>query len=573
MIPQETIEQVREATDIVQIAGEYVRLKKKGRDMWACCPFHTEKSPSFKVSADRQLFHCFGCGKGGNVFTFLMEHEGMSFVEAVRYLAERAGIPIRETRSDHQHDELERLNYAHEIAVEYYRQQLKSTTYKVVLENYLQNKRGINLDSIEQFNLGLAGESWDGLLKYAATKDIKPEEMVRAGLAGRSEQRGTYYDRFRQRLMIPIYNLTHKPIAFGGRTLKKGEPAKYVNSPETPLYSKSRVLYGLNLARDHIRKENSVYVVEGYFDVISLFQCGIKNVVASSGTSFTSPQAHLLARFAEQVYLFFDADSAGRQAALRSVDSLYDAGLEVKVITAPSGEDPDSIARKQGPEQIEELRAAALPYLDFRVQQTDLIQDGIIGREKLVKELTSLASRISDPTRRDLFLQATAEKLGVNQSVLHVAGAGSPEPNRSTGPTGSQFQAHEFELLSLLLLKPGVVDFVFDAIASDDFDSPLLSRIYDALKTQYKATGDFDIHRLIEDSSTDPMAATVSELAAKDWTTDSIDYEIKTVVGEFVRRRQAAIRDRLKQAIRQAEADGDQDHADELIEDMKQYGL
>ncbi len=574
MIPQETIEQVREAIDIVQIVGEYVRLKKKGRDQWACCPFHTEKSPSFKVSTDRQLFHCFGCGKGGNVFTFLMTHEGMSFVEAVRHLADRAGIPIKETRSDHRRDEMERLNYAHEVAVEYYQQLLNDPKYKVVLDNYLLNKRGMNMESIEGFKLGLSGESWDGLLTYAAGKDIKPEEMTRAGLTGRSEQRGTYYDRFRQRLMIPIYNLSNKPIAFGGRTLKKGEPAKYINSPETPLYNKSRVLYGLNFARDHIRKANSVYVVEGYFDVISLFQCGIKNVVASSGTAFTSPQAHLLARFAEQIYLFFDADSAGRQAALRSVDSLYDAGLEVKVITAPAGEDPDSIARSQGPEAIEKLRAAALPYLEYRIQQTDLSQEGIIGRERLVKELATLGARLIDPTRRDLFLQTAAEKLGVDRSVLAVSGTGSPEPHRSAGPTGGQFLTHEFELLSLLMLKPGAVDFVFEAIAPEDFDSKLLSRIYEFVRTEYQQTSDFDVHRLIDDNSGQEMASTVTELAAKEWTTDSVDHEVKTiVVGEFVNRREAAIRDRLKQAIRHAEADGDQDKADELVEEMKKYGL
>jgi len=404
MIPQETIEQVREATDIVQIVGEYVRLKKKGRDMWACCPFHTEKTPSFKVSADRQLFHCFGCGKGGNVFTFLMEHENLSFVEAVRHLADRANIPIRESRSDHRRDELERLNYAHEVAVEYYHQLLFEKTYRVVLEDYLLSRRGINHETVDLFKLGLAGESWDGFLKYAVGKDLKPEELLRAGLVGKSEEKGTYYDRFRQRLMIPIFNLSHKPIAFGGRTLKKGEPAKYVNSPETPLYSKSRVLYGLNFARDAIRQPKSVYVVEGYFDVISLFQRGIRNVVASSGTAFTSQQAHLLARFAEEVYLFFDADSAGRQAALRSVDSLYDAGLEVKIISAPSGEDPDSLAREHGAERIEELRTAALPYIEYRVQQVNLAESGIIAREKLTKELLALAARITDPTRRGLCL-------------------------------------------------------------------------------------------------------------------------------------------------------------------------
>jgi len=574
MIPQETIEQVREATDIVQIVGQYVRLKKKGRDQWACCPFHTEKTPSFKVSPDRQLFHCFGCGKGGNVFSFLMEHEGMSFAEAVRYLAQRANITIRETRTDQHRDELERLGYAHELAVDYFHGLLFERRYAVVLDDYLRTKRGINDESIETFRLGLSGENWDGFLKQASARGLKPEELAKAGLVSKSEQKGTYFDRFRQRLMFPIYNLSHKPIGFGGRTLKKGEPAKYVNSPETPLYNKSRVLYGLNLARDAVRSTKYVFVVEGYFDVISLHQRGIKNVVASSGTAFTPEQARLLARFAEHVYLFFDADSAGRQAALRSVDSLFDAGLEVKVISAPPGEDPDSVAREQGADRIEELRRSALPYIDYRVRQTDLAGAGIIEREKLIKELAGLAARIADPTRRELFLQQAAQKLGVNQSLLQVAMTSQVSVAPTVARNGAtRFQAHEFELLSLLLDKPGSVDFVFQVVAPADFDSRLLSRLYAAMVTQYEQTGDFDIHRLIDNMPGDEISSTVAELAARDWPSDQIDTQVKLVVQEFVGRKQAQVRKRLKDALRQAEAEDDQQKADELIAEMKKYGL
>lgn len=573
MIPQETIEQVREATDIVQIIGEYVRLKKKGRDMWACCPFHQEKTPSFKVSSDRQLFHCFGCGKGGNVFSFLIEHEGMSFADAVRYLAGRANITIRETRTDQRQDEIERLNYAHEIAVEYYHKQLFERRYAVVLDGYLRDKRGITDESIETFQLGLAGEGWDGLFKYASAKGLKPDELVKAGLVIKSEQKGTYFDRFRQRLMIPIYNLSNKPIAFGGRTLKKGEPAKYVNSPETPLYYKSRVLYGLNFAKEPIRKQNSVFVVEGYFDFISLFQRGVRNVVASSGTAFTPQQARLLARFAQEAYLFFDADSAGRAAALRSVDSLYDAGLEVKVVTASPGEDPDSVARTLGAEKIDELRQAALPYIEYRVRQTDLTEAGIIEREKLVKELAGLAARIADPTRRELFLQESALKLGVNQSVLQTAMTAHPSSASSGSTVPPRFHAHEFELLSLLLEKPGVIDFVFQAVAAEDFDSRLLARLYAALETQYVQDGDFDIHRLINNMPDEDISATLADLASREWPADQIDAQIKLVVQEFIKRGQAQVRKRLKDALRRAEAEGDQQKADDLITEMKRYGL
>ena len=294
MIPQETIDQIRQASDIAQTIGEYIRLKKRGKNFIALCPFHTEKTPSFTVSPDKQIFYCFGCSKGGNVFTFLMEHENMSFVEAARHLARKANITIQEeTIPDFKRDMLERTSFANQVAMDYYKKTLAMPRYKSVLNDYLKGKRKINDDTIESFELGLSGEEWDGLIRYATTKDLSVDDLTAAGLALQSEKTKNYFDRFRQRLMIPIFNLSQKPIAFGGRTLKKGEPAKYIHSPETALYIKSNVLYGLNWTKDAIRKEETAIIVEGYFDVISLWQVGIKNVVASSGTAFSTQQARL----------------------------------------------------------------------------------------------------------------------------------------------------------------------------------------------------------------------------------------------------------------------------------------
>ncbi|MBD3256830.1 DNA primase, partial [candidate division GN15 bacterium] len=497
MIPQETIEQIREATDVVDIISNYVRLKKRGRDMWGLCPFHQEKTPSFKVSADKQLFYCFGCGKGGNVFTFLMEHEHMSFADALRFLAQKANITIRETGSDYKREITERLNYAHQVAVEYFQKTLRHERYRVVLRDYLKKRRGISDESIETFQLGLSGEEWDGLIRFAGKRDITPKELEQAGLAGLSERTGKHFDRFRQRLMFPIYNLSSKPIAFGGRTMKKGEPAKYINSPETPLYNKSRVLYGLNFARDYVRDANEVFVVEGYFDVISLWQAGIRNVVASSGTAFTPYQARLLARFADNVYLFFDADSAGRNAALRSVDSLFDAGLEVKVMSAKSGEDPDSIAREGGAEAVQEIKQSAQSYILFRVKDTDINNSGIIGREKLVKELAALAAKISDPTRRALFVQEAADRLGVDQQLLQTARDSATPAISSQPPSAAPSNKVEFDFLSLLLNNPGSIDDVFERISPEDFDSRQMARLYSAMVTQYNMDGTLEHQRLL----------------------------------------------------------------------------
>ena len=449
MIPQETIEQIREATDIVQLIGEYLRLKKRGRNAIALCPFHTEKTPSFNVSSDKQIFHCFGCGKGGNVYTFLMEHEKMSFIEAVKFLARKANITIREDkRDDFRREKLEKINFANQVAVEFYHQQLKLSKYKKVHDDYLIGKRNISPKAIDFFQLGLAGEEWDSLLKHAQKKGLTPQDLHEAGLVLFSDKKGNYFDRFRHRLMIPIYNLSRKAIAFGGRTLKKGEAAKYINSPETPLYVKGNVLFNLINAKDAIRQSESVFVVEGYFDVISLWQVGLENVVASSGTAFTSQQARLLARFASEVYLFFDADSAGRNAAIKSVDALYDAGLEVKVIEPPSGEDPDSIALKFGRDKIDELKDNAIGFIPFRIKDIDLETTGIIGKEKIIKEISAIGNKISDPTRRSLFFGEAAEKLSVEQSIFRISKTDSRK-TEETVPL-SKFDPIEYKLVSLL---------------------------------------------------------------------------------------------------------------------------
>lgn len=573
MIPQDTIDQVREATDIAQIIGQYVRLKKRGRNFKGLCPFHTEKTPSFNVNIDRQIFHCFGCGKGGNVYTFLMEHENMSFVEAVRFLAARANIPIKEDQTDFKRELRERLNYAHDVAVEYFHKTLHVKKYAVVLDKYLTERRQISSESITTFQLGFAGEEWDGLIKYAATKDITAEELHKAGLASKSEAKGTYFDRFRYRLMIPIYNLSNKPIAFGGRTMKKGEPAKYINSPETPLYNKSNVLYGLNFAKESIRETNSVYVVEGYFDVISLHQAGIKNVVASSGTAFTEQQARLLARFAEDVYLFFDADSAGQQAALRSVDALFDAGLEVKIIVAPEGEDPDSIARTEGAEAIEALKDAALDYIPYRIRMVDLDDAGIIAKEKLVKELGALGAKINDPTRRALFVQEAAGHLNVSQELFKgVRSEGAPRPTEpATRPTATVKIERDF--LSLLLCNPSILNEAFENVSPDDLDSKQLSRLYSAMIQQHKIDGELNVGRLVEHFEDEEAISLLSEIATIEWDSEAVQGETKDRIADFRTRRQKRIRTRLQKELKAAEDSGDDEKAQAILAELKQHGL
>jgi len=574
MIPQETIEQIRQAIDIVQVVGEYIRLKKRGRNFLSLCPFHTEKTASFTVSQDKQIYHCFGCGKGGNVFTFLMEHEKMSFIEAVRHLARKANIPIREERTDDfRREQLDRLSWANQVALEYFQKCLARSKYATVLDGYLGKKRNISPESIDHFKLGLAGEEWEGLVNYASRKEVTADDLVKAGLASLSEKTGKHFDRFRYRLMIPIFNLSQKPIAFGGRTLKKGESAKYVNSPETPLYTKGNVLYGLNFARDAIRDAGKVYVVEGYFDVISLWQVGVKNVVASSGTAFTPQQARLLARFAEEVYLFFDADSAGRTAALRSVDALYDAGLEVKIIEPPEGEDPDSVAQKFGQDKIEELTHEAIGFVPYRIKDFDRESAGIISREKLVKEFQNVGSKIGDPTRRTLFFAQAADLMGVDQSVLQQNISSSPRtPEAAPGPA-RKFSAVEMGFLSLLFNNPGTLDKIFEDISPEDFDSKELSRLYAAIINQYRSSGVIDAYKLVDNAQDVNFVSLITQVASLPVEEDKIEQEARKFARLIVEEKSKRVRNRLQKDLAQAEAEGDQETADRILQELRSYGL
>jgi len=570
MIAPDTIEQVRQATDIVALIGQYVRLKRQGRCLVAVCPFHTEKTPSFSVSPDRQMYYCFGCQRGGTVFTFLQEHEGMSFVEAVQFLAQKANIHIREDRErDGRREASEKIAYANSVALEFFQKQLFNPRYRAALEDYLMKRRGITRDTIREFQLGLAGEEWDSLLRFARPKGLSPEDLVECGLALYSDKSRQHYDRFRQRLMIPIFNLSQKPIAFGGRTLKKGETVKYMNSPETALYSKGSVLYNLNFARDPIRSENAVFVVEGYFDVISLWQAGVKNVVASSGTAFSLPQARLLARFAESVYLFFDADSAGRAAALRSVDVLYDAGLEVKVVVAPPGEDPDSVARAHGREKIEQLRRAAVGYITYRTQDIDVRRAGIIGREKLVKEFAALGARIADPTRRSLFWEEAATVLGLNPDLL-ISAAPREAAAAETAPAkrARKYDPLALHLLSLMLHNPGAIGAVFERVAPEDFEAPELTRLYAAMARQYRVTGEIDARGLVDTAQDEAFQSLIAAVAAIEWEPDKVEAEARKMLKEFLTQRSRASLPELKRQLAEAEAAGDREAIARLMAEI-----
>jgi DNA primase len=417
------VERVREANDIAAVVGEYVALRKAGARLAGLCPFHREKTASFYVNPSMQAFHCFGCGAGGDVFTFLMQHEKMTFPEAVRHLATRAGVPLPERRGASS-DGLERIRETLRMARAWFRSQLEGPT-GAEGRDYL-DRRGILPVTRETYGLGLVSDRWDGLLRHARVV-ASERTLIEAGLAVESES-GRVYDRFRHRLMIPIETAGGSPLGFGGRALGDTEP-KYLNSPETPVYRKGAVLYGAGPAREGIRAEGRVVVVEGYFDVIGLAQGGVPGVVGTCGTALTPEQAMQLKRLSDRVVLVFDGDAAGLRAALRALPVLVGPVPEVRVVLPPPGKDPDLWIREEGADAVRaglERARSPLAFLE------DLVTARILTRREAAGRAADLAALVTDSINRDLWVQEAVGRYGISAEAFTQAVRG-----RMARPTGS----------------------------------------------------------------------------------------------------------------------------------------
>ncbi|HEY4612199.1 MAG TPA: DNA primase, partial [Bacteroidota bacterium] len=421
-IPNEKIEEIRSANDIIDVIAAHVPLKKRGKNYIARCPFHQEKTPSFTVSAEKQMYHCFGCGKGGNVFTFVMEMEKVSFVEAVRTLAQKAGIAIPESEAQYeQASETENLYNACRFAgVQFYTNLIKTDEGKSALEYF--HKRGFSDDTIRTFGLGYSLNSWDAMLQKAKEEGVGVEFMQKAGLL-RQREDGSHYDYFRGRAMFPIFSAAGRVIGFGARKMRDDDQiaGKYINSPETPIYNKSRVLFGLFQAKEAIRAENNALMVEGYADLISLFQAGFQNVVASSGTALTEEQIQLIGRYAKTLTLVYDADSAGSQATLRGVDLVLEQDLDVQIVELPPGEDPDSYVQKNGAKAFRELLEGAVSFIDYKANQ--FLKAGKLktpeGQAESVRSIVQSIAKMKDELKRNFYLKHVSEKYGIYESVLY----------------------------------------------------------------------------------------------------------------------------------------------------------
>ena len=433
-IPEDKISEIKNAADIVDVVSESVLLKKTGKNFIGLCPFHSEKTPSFTVSSDKQIFHCFGCGTGGNVFSFMMKQEGLSFPEAARYLAKRYGVDIPDRALSPEQkkkiSERENLLDINRRAGGFYHQALLDSRYGKQASSYL-SKRGISQKTIDDFKLGYARDGWDHLLGFFSINRVSPILLEKSGLIVPRKNKSGHYDRFRNRVIFPIFNVNTQIVGFGGRVLDDSLP-KYLNSPETTLYDKSRSLYGIHRAKDKCRATGTVYIVEGYLDLLALHQHGIENSVATLGTALTADHVKLLTRYARRMILVYDSDEAGVRSAQRCIETFWTEHVDfrredvfsedkadTRILVLPTGHDPDSYIFEHGPEVFEKAASESPGIITFlidcAVRKHGLTTEGKI---RIISELQEPLAAINDHIAQAIYIQQLAERIGVAESAV-----------------------------------------------------------------------------------------------------------------------------------------------------------
>ncbi|MGB4704596.1 MAG: DNA primase [Candidatus Saccharicenans sp.] len=460
----EIIEKIRAAASIVEIASQYTTLKKRGRKWVGLCPFHSEKDPSFTVDEEKQLFHCFGCGIGGDLFSLVMEKENLTFPEAVRFLAEKYRIPLPEPRLSARESRLEeKIFEINEKALNYFRDNLLKTAEGKKALEYLKS-RGFSEETIKKLKLGYALNSWDDLFqKFKQT--YSPGLLEKAGLIIPGQKTGEYRDRFRGRIIFPIFALTGRPVAFGGRTIFDAQP-KYLNSPETQSFTKGNILYGLNFTRDEIKKAGEMILVEGYADFAALFQAGIQNVAASMGTSLTPQQAAQIIRYAPRVIINYDGDEAGLNAAQRAIPICLEKGLQVRILVLPEKLDPDAFLKKYGPEKYLSLVRKSPDWFRFLAHRYSSGVNLNLPEEKsrVVRLLAQEVLRIPDPIVRNDYLKKTAEHFRVDETTLRQMVEEKSSPAAGREEEKELFLPAEKRLLQLLFNQPEIASLILNEI-------------------------------------------------------------------------------------------------------------
>jgi len=542
-IPPEKIEEIRSSNDIVDVISQHVRLRKRGKNFIGLCPFHQEKSPSFTVSSEKQVYHCFGCGKGGNVFTFVMELEKVSFAEAVRSLAEKVGIVLTFSEADQQKEsEIESLyNVCRFAGLFFYNNLTKTDEGRGALEYF--HSRGFTDETIRMFGLGYSLNSWDAFLHRAKEEGLKSEDLLKAGLV-RQRDDGGEYDYFRGRAMFPIFSTSGRVIGFGARKIREDDPiqGKYINSPETLVYNKSKVLFGLFHSKDAVRAEDNALMVEGYADLISLYQAGIRNVVASSGTALTEEQVQLINRYSKRLTLVYDADSAGSNATIRGMDIALANDLDVSIVELPEGEDPDSFVRKFGGKEFQSLLERSVSFIDFKARQ--FLRAGAFatpeGKAEAVRSIVQSIAKMKDELKRNFYIKEVSSKYEIYESVLYrelerwvERGAGtrerrsgrrefpgSPEPSSEPSPVDEAsphvavIPAAERDILKLLLEnQTDLINFIFSHVALGDLGNPSIKTLAEMILSRIDETGSAEVSTLLHEIEDQQLKNIITDVA------------------------------------------------------------
>ena len=575
-ISEEKISEVRNSTNIVDVVSEVVQLRKSGKNFLGLCPFHSEKTPSFTVSPDKQIFFCFGCREGGNVFSFLMKHERLSFPEAVRALAKRNGIELPEPelseRDRKQFSEREKLFKINKIVMNYYQGVLQNPKSGQKAMGYL-TKRGLDEKTINAFRLGFAPDGWQYLLNHLYQKKIPAAWIEKAGLIVPKKEKNGFYDRFRNRIIFPIFNIGEQVVGFGGRSVDEGMP-KYLNSPETPLYNKRQLLYGLHRAKLSCRETGTVYIVEGYLDCITLHQYGLLNSVATLGTALTPEHIRVLRGFAEKVILVFDSDEAGIKAATRSISLFMDQSVDAHIFVLPTGSDPDSYVQANGVKKFTELSLDAFSIIEFLIDMA-VKKHGlsIDGKVDVVNELLAPLVSLNDPVARSLYVKEISERVGIEESAILLklndyqkkrkinpnhGNQGPPISLNKTPDSGAngvhnghnvQSGQIEQQIIAMMLQFPEIVTDIQQNNIINFFKDPLLKSI-GMIIIRINEPSDHFISDVLNKIENDTQKQVVSELSIKneEWSQDNCQKLINRFLVNIQAQEEKQLIDKIKKA-------------------------
>ncbi|MBN2467275.1 MAG: DNA primase [Deltaproteobacteria bacterium] len=560
---KDKIEEIRSRANIVDVISEYVSLKKVGKNYQALCPFHSEKTPSFSVNEEKQIFYCFGCRKGGDVITFLQEASGISFVEAVRQLAEKYGISFpSSSQGQAQGTPYETLIRINEQAIAYYHRMLVERPEGEAGRTYLE-KRGIHGEVWKVFKLGYAPDRWDGLVRFLASEKLPLELGKELGLIS-SRKGGGFYDCFRGRIMFPIFDVSGKPIGFGGRDLGGGFP-KYLNSPESPIYKKRLSLFGLPITRKAIRDDDRVFIVEGYFDLLSLYQAGIFPVIAPLGTALTNEHIQTLKRFTTNFYIVFDGDPAGQNAALRSLEMFLDQGVSPRVLLLPPGSDPDEFIKIAGPQKFHE-EAKQAPYLldhfvDVAVKSKDISNP--YDKDQVIRTVMPMINRIDQAVVQDDYIRRLSEKLMVREDHIRVLKESSAPSRDGEGRHYVSDNRREEFLLTLMLHVPTVIPVVDKTQVVEDFSDPDLKEIAVIILEAFREEGTIEIKSILGRFE-ERLRGILIELSMKEENFGSLRTSLKDCICQIKRTSMKRLQMQLTQEIRKAQDGRDETEVRDL---------